>query len=452
MAGSGAFPVHGVDFLLSQSAVEKVIENGVMKDEEKVSPVSYTVKIVQQKNGIETQVFVCGVCMKEFRYQYVLFRHFTTHTDAKVYKCDVCSKTFRQTSTLQQHKAIHNQERPFSCDVCCKSFNRMSTLISHKKTHSAEKPYKCPVCQHGFHQKGNLRNHVYIHTNERPYRCPYCPRGFNQLSNLTCHKMKTHSQEEGIAFHCKLCNLRFAKKSQFKEHNIQVHKGASESSEKKPKKIIPLVSASTTIPKNFSFEKSIVIPYVDTDAMRKVKMKNEIPFGLLNSKNNISILMRIYDLGQKSIIREATPEDIVSMSKIPIVAIIDEKDGRYTVTMPPRDFQDNMNISDGKIFFVKQEKIEEDPPTAACASKNVFFGTTDSPQNSGDATGSHFVDGTLGDNSFSSLIEAMKIDGLSPDVPNIVKFFAQSPEEAKQQQTIKWEKIEHANNDEILGP
>uniref|UniRef100_A0A7G3ASA7 Putative ovo n=1 Tax=Lutzomyia longipalpis TaxID=7200 RepID=A0A7G3ASA7_LUTLO len=373
MAGSGAFPVHGVDFLLSQSAVEKVIENGVMKDEEKVSPVSYTVKIVQQKNGIETQVFVCGVCMKEFRYQYVLFRHFTTHTDAKVYKCDVCSKTFRQT-------------------------------------------------------------------------------GFNQLSNLTCHKMKTHSQEEGITFHCKSCNLRFAKKSQFKEHNIQVHKGASESSEKKPKKIIPLVSTSTTIPKNFSFEKSIVIPYVDTDAMRKVKMKNEIPFGLLNSKNNISILMRIYDLGQKSIIREATPEDIVSMSKIPIVAIIDEKDGRYTVTMPPRDFQDNMNISDGKIFFVKQEKIEEDPPTAACASKNVFFGTTDSPQNSGDATGSHFVDGTLGDNSFSSLIEAMKIDGLSPDVPNIVKFFAQSPEEAKQQQTIKWEKIEHANDDEILGP
>ncbi|XP_014259748.1 zinc finger protein 281-like [Cimex lectularius] len=173
------------------------------------------------KDGREVKIWECGLCGKEFRFQYTLVRHIPTHTDVRNYQCDICPKAFRQLSTLAQHKATHLNMRPFLCDFCKKSFNRISTLISHKKIHYDEKRHICPFCGKGFHQKGNLRNHMYTHTNERPYKCEVCNKGFNQKSNLVCHKISTHSKK--ILYQCEICNLSFAKQNLYISHMESAH-------------------------------------------------------------------------------------------------------------------------------------------------------------------------------------------------------------------------------------
>jgi len=173
------------------------------------------------KNGREIKVWECGLCGKEFRFQYTLVRHIPTHTDVRNFQCDQCPKAFRQLSTLAQHKATHLNMRPFSCDICDKSFNRISTLISHKKIHCDEKRHVCPVCKKGFHQKGNLRNHIYTHTNERPYKCEFCNKGFNQRSNLVCHKSSTHEKRQ--LYRCTQCCISFDKFCTYKHHLKMVH-------------------------------------------------------------------------------------------------------------------------------------------------------------------------------------------------------------------------------------
>ncbi|XP_059621301.1 fez family zinc finger protein 1-like [Phlebotomus argentipes] len=350
--------VQGQDLLLSQAAVEvKSMPESVTLDEgvKDETPLKFSIKRVQLK-GVETQIWVCGVCGKEFGFQYALFRHFAVHRDARGFQCDVCSKIFRQASTLQQHKAVHTHDRPFACELCCKSFNRMSTLISHRKTHSDDKAFKCPLCPRAFHQKGNLRNHVYMHTNARPYKCAFCDKGFNQMSNLACHRTKMHAQEAGITFQCKICALRFAKKSLLKAHTLEQHKDDEKSSTAKRSSNAAKME-SAKISKLFPREKTTVIPLVDTLAMKTAKAKNEVPFGLLQKRqSSVLLLVRIFDFGQKSIIRDATKEDLKSLCNIPIVAVIEEqKHGEFQVKMPTNAAQYKMNIGEEKIVFMKQE-------------------------------------------------------------------------------------------------
>ncbi|XP_073979707.1 uncharacterized protein isoform X2 [Rhodnius prolixus] len=182
------------------------------------------------KEGKEVKIWECGLCGKEFKFQYTLVRHIPTHTDVRNYQCDICPKAFRQLSTLAQHKATHLNMRPFTCDYCKKSFNRISTLISHKKIHYDEKRHVCPYCGKGFHQKGNLRNHMYTHTNERPYKCEICHKGFNQKSNLVCHKVSTHARK--ILHQCDICSLSFTKPHLYTTHMESVHNIAVKMSKK----------------------------------------------------------------------------------------------------------------------------------------------------------------------------------------------------------------------------
>ncbi|KAF6207756.1 hypothetical protein GE061_016204 [Apolygus lucorum] len=172
------------------------------------------------KDGKEIKIWECGLCGKEFKFQYTLVRHIPTHTDVRNYQCNMCPKAFRQLSTLAQHKVTHLNLRPFVCEFCCKSFNRISTLISHKKIHYDIKRHICSYCGKGFHQKGNLRNHMYTHTNERPYKCDVCHKGFNQKSNLVCHKLSTHFKK---TYHCDVCKLQFTKEVSYASHMSGIH-------------------------------------------------------------------------------------------------------------------------------------------------------------------------------------------------------------------------------------
>lgn len=179
--------------------------------------------------------------------------------------------------------------------------------------------------------------------------------------------------------------------------------------------------------------------------MRRAKEKEVVPFGLLNTHTNISMLVRIYDFGTKSIIREATAEDFSGTNTISIVAIISEKNGEYSVKMPLENFAYELNITNGKYCFVKKEIEEKDDVSRG---RNAFLGTIglkEEDEGFVNNVGSHFG-GFTANNSFCSLMEAIKNEGLSTDVPNMMKFFAESPERPKEMS--QWEKIDKDSMDE----
>ncbi|GAB0096713.1 hypothetical protein DMENIID0001_122650 [Sergentomyia squamirostris] len=436
MSGINNYLVNGEDLLLSQSAVDHTSEKIEIEELSEASGQNdqysglvsgkYTVKTIQ--NGeLETQVWICDVCLKEFKFQYEFFRHYGTHAKAKRFDCSVCKKTFQQHSTLQQHMVTHSAERSYVCDICTKSFNRISSLISHRKIHSAEKAFKCPVCYHGFHQKGNLRNHMFTHTNERPYKCPYCDRGFNQMSNLSCHKRKAHASEMGVTFNCRICHQEFNKNSALKAHMKQEHVKITDENGKPGNRQSrePRLISSTGVSSIFSLEKSIIIPLVDTNAMRKIRGIGEIPFGLLETKSHTSVLVRIFDCGDKSIIREASGDDLKSAGKILIAAIIKENEDGSGHSVKTPDVFYEMIINNGSICFKEQQQFSQKTENEANGHPS-FFG------------------GNSGNNAFSNLMEVIKNEEILPVVPNMMKFFADVDQSAERSH---WEKIVQENEE-----
>ncbi|XP_037918079.1 uncharacterized protein LOC119655948 isoform X1 [Hermetia illucens] len=298
------------------------------------------------RDGKVIKVWECGICSRNFQHQYTLMRHLPTHTNVRNFVCNECGKAFRQLSTLSQHRAIHSVERPYACETCNKSFNRISTLISHRKTHSDVKPFRCHMCHKGFHQKGNLRNHIYIHTNERPYRCTVCNKGFNQMSNLVCHTQKSHSSEFGSIWTCDRCNMSFSKRTLLRAHELETHhiQGTNIKSTR-PKLANNRKSATTTSDdstmdldagnefcKSEISENGILIPAIDTDAMKIARANKEMPFAVLHFFEGPPLLVRIVDYGNQSLLRPTKNEDFISLKNqqaeqiekvcVPIVAAV----------------------------------------------------------------------------------------------------------------------------------
>lgn len=297
---------------------------------------------------INNKVYKCNVCERDFLHKYTLMRHGQTHTNQRNYECTECGKTFRQLSTLSQHQIIHSVDRPYSCEVCKKSFNRVSTLISHRKTHSNFKPFVCHLCNKAFHQKGNLQNHIYIHTNERPYLCQYCNKGFNQMSNLVCHKRKSHSSEMIAVWECHRCNISFPKRNLLRIHEFETHNVKETITSSKKKYVSkndlenvmdehPNSEIINGIKPNLSHSvvqqtpaicKGIFLPAINTDAMKAVKAKKEIPFAVLHFLEAMPCLVRIIDYGtEQSLLRPANQDDFLALRKdsketVPIVASV----------------------------------------------------------------------------------------------------------------------------------
>lgn len=297
--------------------------------------------------------WLCTICSRSFSEQRSLNQHQDTHCDTRNHKCTDCGKAFRQSSTLLQHSVIHSVKRPYNCEICTKSFNRVSTLISHRKIHSSEKPFQCNFCDKSFHQKGNLRNHIYIHTNERPYRCQYCKKGFNQMSNLMCHKEKKHSADLVPVWACTRCDAKFQKRTLLRAHEIDKHqvKETMSSSKKlfvskssyatfatptfrssmakKSTSAKTLLTSSPSIKTEPTASTGILIPAIRTDAWKTAHQKGDIPFAILNIRQVLPLLVRVYDCDNgQSLLRTATQADFQecrkdeSRASVPVVASV----------------------------------------------------------------------------------------------------------------------------------
>lgn len=164
--------------------------------------------------------YECFICHKAFIVLDHLRKHMHTHTEGKNFPCHICKKQFRSQFYVEyHHSAVHGGVGTIKCRSCNKTFKTNKNLNIHMKTHinKNERKFVCHVCDKRFCRSDQLKEHMRKHTGEKPYECKICNRKFAFSSNLRSH-MPVHSTER--LFACNICSRKFKSKLHLRGHNM----------------------------------------------------------------------------------------------------------------------------------------------------------------------------------------------------------------------------------------
>lgn len=141
---------------------------------------------------LNTNVFKCTACNREFTSEKVFKSHEKTHA-IKVFQCKDCTETFNSKNDLTKHiSKSHSHDKPFLCSECGLRFVRNDYLMVHLRRHRGETRYHCKYCNKGFFRATDVRVHEKYHTNEKTHICTVCGKGFERSYNLSVH-LRVHT-------------------------------------------------------------------------------------------------------------------------------------------------------------------------------------------------------------------------------------------------------------------
>ncbi|XP_054735439.1 zinc finger protein ZFP2-like isoform X1 [Anastrepha obliqua] len=193
--------------------------------------------------------FICNICSKGFKTNFLLSQHKHKHSRLDSIKCEQCGKHFRSQLHLQRHnKNFHltstytchicneqfenytqmrfqyhvrqHGEKRFQCQFCEKSFHQKIHQINHERTHTKEQPFRCDVCGKCYRQQTACREHMLTHKDPTPFKCSICQKGFTQRSSLRMHLRGHSNHSMKPLFNCDLCGQTFTKETQFEWHKL----------------------------------------------------------------------------------------------------------------------------------------------------------------------------------------------------------------------------------------
>ena len=90
---------------------------------------------------VETVLFSCTTCKKQFKSENNLKAHMSTHLDVKAFQCPLCDQKFRQRSDMSSHVvSTHTQykDQPNNCSICDARLSSFDALKSHMASMHAE--------------------------------------------------------------------------------------------------------------------------------------------------------------------------------------------------------------------------------------------------------------------------------------------------------------------------
>ena len=141
----------------------------------------------------------CGICGKLFKGKCMEF-HLRTHekTDWKnrlcrFRKCSHCGLYFASHSGHARHVTqVHNDF--FQCELCDEKFYAKLTLKMHKiRVHGEDSNIKCKICDTKFARPDQLRNHMTSHNSSRTEQCKICGKTFKNRASLCAHVNVVHN-------------------------------------------------------------------------------------------------------------------------------------------------------------------------------------------------------------------------------------------------------------------
>lgn len=110
-----------------------------------------------------------------------------------------------------------------NCDLCGHQLSSLNSVKAHfSKVHKLDRGYLICYCNKKAKMRKAIFEHVQWHMNPNMFRCNECSKTFNERQGLQKHKVKHHTQDEGL-IECKPCGKRFSSQRLLGEHAIRVH-------------------------------------------------------------------------------------------------------------------------------------------------------------------------------------------------------------------------------------
>jgi hypothetical protein len=119
----------------------------------------------------------------------------------KKFSCNIKGCKVRKFTTLERLEKhinnIHKARLEFECSYenCLKKFATEKLFNLHMKRHASKKKFKCHSygCSMSFKTKSELESHIgYVHRNEKSFQCKLCDKRFGRKNQLKNHKNRKH--------------------------------------------------------------------------------------------------------------------------------------------------------------------------------------------------------------------------------------------------------------------
>jgi KRAB domain-containing zinc finger protein len=190
--------------------------------------------LLVHKNLVHKKKYLqyCHICGKSFNRK----KYFETHIRSKhslerPFACNIedCEKTFCSNYELKIHQKRSHCSETVSCLVCNKGLKSLSCLKIHMKYHE-DPQFECDtinpetnqVCGRKFVTSTLLKDHITVfHRGIKKNPCAHCENSFARKSDLKYHEINVHQMRK---IRCELCQSTFGSRAYYTRHINLNHK------------------------------------------------------------------------------------------------------------------------------------------------------------------------------------------------------------------------------------
>jgi len=226
---------------------------------------SSTTDQVKVRDNTDQRQFPCPSCSKSFKNKKQLRNHNVRVHAEKNILCTYCGSRFARPSLLQHHiKLMHTENaKNVPCPQCKKVLSNEKTLYLHVRFMHKDTRFLCDMCDQKFAKKEELKEHCITEHREAVLaKCQDCDEEFGTQTLLKQHRVKVHKDRP---FLCEHCNQTFITNDHMTRHIQKVHQGINLPVDKSNVTPIPCIQCGKEFPSNWHLKRHVVSLHTPSD-------------------------------------------------------------------------------------------------------------------------------------------------------------------------------------------